>query len=244
MEGSDPCHPVSPDSCARPAIPPLRHASLHHGPTRPRRPGVFGFGNSFSRSQGRGRAAGLSGCWGTLLSVRHVLGPRQDPKARLVAASGHGPSGRSPGGLPARSLISGLDSTAFALAVYASSAGSPQPTPDSLPAACQALPGGIGYPQGSSERFPLRFLLSQPIRTQERDSSPTPAAGEPLNSKSRHAAADRCSEWFGILPASSPVASVVGGCGPPASRLVSVGAARYVTCRRRRSGPNFAMDAS
>jgi hypothetical protein len=32
--------------------------------------------------------------------------------------------------------------------------GCPPTTPDSLPAAGQALPGGIGYPQGSDERFP------------------------------------------------------------------------------------------
>jgi hypothetical protein len=106
-------------------------------------------------TEGRGRAAGLSGCWGTLVDVRRVLGPRQDPEARLVTASGRGPSARSHGGLTARSLISGLDSTAFALAVYASSSGLPRPTQDSLPAACQALPGGIGYPQGSGERFPI-----------------------------------------------------------------------------------------
>src|SRR5262249_46642577 len=78
----------------------------------------------------------------------------------------------------ARSLIAGLDRTAFALAVSASSAGSPPPTPDALPAARQALPGGIGYPQGSGERFPPRFLLSQPIRTQERPSSAAGPAGE------------------------------------------------------------------
>ena len=82
------------------------------------------------------------------------------------ACSGYrrGPSARSDGGLAARSLISGLDSTAFALAVHASSEGSPPPTQDSLPAARQALPGGIGYPQGSDERFPVSptsFLLSQ-----------------------------------------------------------------------------------
>src|SRR5262249_22707490 len=131
-KGSDSYHPVSPDSCARPAIPPLRRTSLPRGPTRPRRPAVFGFGNPSSRSQGRGRAAGLSGCWGTLVDVRRVLGPRQDPEARRVAAPGHGPSARSDGGLTATSLISGLDSTAFALAVYASSEGSPHPTQDSL----------------------------------------------------------------------------------------------------------------
>src|SRR3954465_10388472 len=35
------------------------------------------------------------------------------------------------------------------------SRGRPGATQDSLPAAGQALPGGVGYPQGPIERFPL-----------------------------------------------------------------------------------------
>jgi hypothetical protein len=50
-------------------------------------------------------------------------------------------------------VISGLNHTAFDLAVYASQGRSPATTQDSLPAAGPALPGGIGYPQGSDERF-------------------------------------------------------------------------------------------
>jgi hypothetical protein len=34
----------------------------------------------------------------------------------------------------------------------------PHKTPDMLPVAGQALPGAIGYPQGSYERFPRCFL--------------------------------------------------------------------------------------
>src|SRR5271157_1947176 len=49
--------------------------------------------------------------------------------------------------------ISGLNRTAFDLAVYASSWRLPAIMQDSLPAAGPALPGGIGYPQGSCERF-------------------------------------------------------------------------------------------
>jgi hypothetical protein len=50
--------------------------------------------------------------------------------------------------------ISGLNSTASALAVYASWYGLRRRcTQDSLPAAGQALLGGIVYPQGSYERF-------------------------------------------------------------------------------------------
>ena len=50
-------------------------------------------------------------------------------------------------------VISGLNHTAFDLAVYASQWRSPATTQDSLPAAGPALPDGIGYPQGSDERF-------------------------------------------------------------------------------------------
>src|SRR5207247_6517326 len=39
-------------------------------------------------------------------------------------------------------------------------AGCPARTQDSLPAAGSALPGGIGHPQGSFERFPLMRLTS------------------------------------------------------------------------------------
>ena len=45
-----------------------------------------------------------------------------------------------------REVISGLNNTALALAVYASQCGSHRPTQDSLLAARQALPDGIGYP--------------------------------------------------------------------------------------------------
>jgi hypothetical protein len=50
-------------------------------------------------------------------------------------------------------VISGLNHTAFDLAVYASQGRSPTPTQDSLPAAGPALPDGIRYPQGFFERF-------------------------------------------------------------------------------------------
>jgi len=65
-------------------------------------------------------------------------------------------STRSPGcprRRPPRVKLSRLNSTALALAVHASQWPSLTPTQDSLPAAGQALPRGIGYPQGSSKRF-------------------------------------------------------------------------------------------
>jgi hypothetical protein len=144
----------------------------------------LGFGHSHKADLRRGRAAGLSGSWGTLVCVRPVLGPRQDRYARPTTAYRHGPSARSDGGLAARRLISGLDGTAFTLVVYASSVKSPRPTQDSLLAAGQALPGGIGDPQGSCERFPsCNRYISSPFpklfRTQERPSSAAGGAGEP-----------------------------------------------------------------
>jgi hypothetical protein len=155
MRDSDSCRPVSPDSCARPAIPPCAWA-FAPGPPRRRRagPGGFGFGTPESRRRDEGgrQVSPVTGePWWTFAVF---LDPGRPPMPG-VAALGHGPSARSDGGRAARSLISGLDSTAFALAVYASSSGSPRPTQDALPAACQALPGGIGSPQGSYERFPI-----------------------------------------------------------------------------------------
>lgn len=56
------------------------------------------------------------------------------------------PSGPSRPSAALRLSISGLDHAAYTLAVYASQAGSPQSTQDSLPAGGQPWPGGIGYP--------------------------------------------------------------------------------------------------
>src|SRR6266487_5241686 len=50
---------------------------------------------------------------------------------------------------PTTTSLSRLDHTACPLAVYAWRPGLPMATQDSLPAAGHALPGGIGYPQGS-----------------------------------------------------------------------------------------------
>ena len=60
--------------------------------------------------------------------------------------------------------LSGLHHTACALAIYASSPGSPLTTQDSLPAAGQALPGGTGYPLGSHARFPSLLHLILPAQ--------------------------------------------------------------------------------
>jgi len=59
--------------------------------------------------------------------------------------------------LTTRVLISGLNHTAFAPAVYASCRGCPTTTQDSLPAGGQPLPDGIDYPLGSDERFQINY---------------------------------------------------------------------------------------
>ena len=156
------------------------------GPSLPPRQGAGAAGREVSGSappqpmRGRGRVAGLSGCWGTLVGVRRVLGPRRAPGARPVTAPGHGPSARSHGGRATRSLIAGLDSTAFALAVYASSSRSPGPTQDALLAAGQLYQVGLATHRVPIKGFRLLFPLSQPIRTQEHPSSAAGAAAEPL----------------------------------------------------------------
>jgi hypothetical protein len=105
---------------------------------------------------------------GTLVIIRHVLRPRRDPACSM------GPSGRCRTRPPRltktrahHNEISGLNRTAFDRAVYASQWRLPATTQDSLPAAGPALPDGIGYPQGSDERFracgcpPLPSFLAQ-----------------------------------------------------------------------------------
>ena len=75
------------------------------------------------------------------------------PTHQAIAMRRRGPRSQHDEG-SLQEVISGLDNKALALAVYASQCGSRRPTQDSLLAAGQALPDGIGYPQGSNERFP------------------------------------------------------------------------------------------
>src|SRR5579862_6226231 len=74
----------------------------------------------------------------------------------------HGPRTHYGEGSP-QTVISGLNRTALALAVYASPPALPQRTQDSLLVAGQALPDGNGYPQGFNERFPSCFLHLVPL---------------------------------------------------------------------------------
>ena len=65
--------------------------------------------------------------------------------------------------LPRRPLA-GLNHTACSLAVYASSPRSLVATQDSLPAAGHTLPGGPGYPLGSTARFQKLLHLILPAQ--------------------------------------------------------------------------------
>ena len=56
-------------------------------------------------------------------------------------------------------VISGLNHTAFDLAVYASRWKSPATTQDPLPVAGPALPDGVAYPQVSVKGFTFEMIL-------------------------------------------------------------------------------------
>ena len=70
------------------------------------------------------------------------LDPGRTEVRQAIAALGTAPACVNNGG-SREQKISGLDRTALGLAVYASQWRSPATTQDSLPAAGQALPGGI-----------------------------------------------------------------------------------------------------
>ena len=84
------------------------------------------------------------------------------PACQAIRQVGAAPRALYYGGAP-REVISGLNRKASALAVYASQDGSLHTTQDSLPAAGQALPGGIKYPQGSNERFQIGSIHLVPL---------------------------------------------------------------------------------
>jgi hypothetical protein len=93
------------------------------------------------------------------LSLCPVLRPRQDRTHQAIAVCRHGPSYDHNEGSHDSIQLSRLNRTALGLAVYASSGALPRKTQNSLPAASQALPDGLGYPQGCYERFPTVVVL-------------------------------------------------------------------------------------
>jgi hypothetical protein len=137
-------------------------------PDAGRGPGAFGSGSS-APAFSDGRPQGLSGSWGTPMCLCPVLGPRRDCSVRPYDVCSMAPvNGKTKA--PTIRPISGLDSRAWARAVYASSLGSPQDDARLASGCLASFPGGIGYPQGSNERFPVCFLhpvlLSQACLTQ------------------------------------------------------------------------------
>src|SRR5271165_3701469 len=101
----------------------------------------------------------------TLMTIRPALRPRRDrvratgPRVNVLDTA---PAPKHNEGSP-RLQISGLNHTAFGLAVYASKWRLPATAQDSLPAAGPALPDGVSYPQGFDERFHIfeMILLSR-----------------------------------------------------------------------------------
>ena len=76
-----------------------------------------------------------------------------------MAVCRRGPRADKDEGSP-RVMLSGLNSTALVLAVYASQEPLRATTQDSLPAAGWALPGEIGYSRDDDERFQRSALFS------------------------------------------------------------------------------------
>ena len=128
-----------------------------------RRPGGLGYSGLAtpcqSLSRGSRRASQVPG--EPPLCLRHVLRPRRDRRHQAMRCVGAAPvrlKTKARRGWCSRGSIARLGHSLSTLrrARYRDA------TQDSLPAAGQALPGGLAYPQGSSERFPRsnRYISS------------------------------------------------------------------------------------
>ena len=125
-----------------------------------------------SRDSGRHcrwRRRGLPSSRGTLLIIRPVLRPRRDrtgPVGPRVDLPDMAPAPDNNEGSPRRCFRGSIARLLIALSTLRRGSYPPA-TQDSLPAAGPALPDGIGYPQGSDERFralgcpPLPSFLAQ-----------------------------------------------------------------------------------
>ena len=82
------------------------------------------------------------------------------------------PSATTTASAPTTTGLSRLSHTACTLAVYASQHGSPHDHARLASGCWPALPGGIGYPQGSDERFQLSITFSFPRLCLTHGSSP------------------------------------------------------------------------
>jgi len=90
--------------------------------------------------------------------VRLVLRPRQDRNSLAVTGDSTRPQLFGRHGLLRPFLFRGSVARLSHSLSTLRRVGRPTATQDSLPAAGSALPDGIGYPQGSSERFQRWFL--------------------------------------------------------------------------------------
>src|SRR5208337_2684572 len=116
---------------------------------------ILEFLTRFSCRQVRWRRQGLPSSRETPMIIRQCSsdpGVTRQAEWTMSELPGAAPATDHDEGSP-RVLISGLNHTAFDLAVYASQWKLPTTAQDSLPAAGPALPDGVGYPQGFDERF-------------------------------------------------------------------------------------------
>jgi hypothetical protein len=140
-------------------------ACLRHSCQVRRRLGAGGFGSGTSpRGQflKRWRRPGVPSSWGTLLCLRPALGPRRDQRYQALTVGRHGPTRIQLRGLSTRGNFGarshGIGTRCLRFAVRIT------PPHARLASGCwPALPDGIGYPQGSYERFPRCFLHRFPL---------------------------------------------------------------------------------
>ena len=99
-----------------------------------------------------GDVQGLPSSWGALMCLCHVLRPRRDRTHQALAVCRRGPRGVHTEGSP-RVVLSRLNSTALALAVYASQWPLLTPTQDSLPAAGQLYRVGLDTHKAPTKGF-------------------------------------------------------------------------------------------
>jgi hypothetical protein len=106
----------------------------------------------------QGGKQGLPGSRTTHCPYALFFDPGGTERARPLRRAGMAPAMSTTKALTTI-YLSRLNHTARGLAVYASSSASPHPTQNSLPAAGQALPDGVKYPQGCYERFRTNVIL-------------------------------------------------------------------------------------
>lgn len=181
------------------------------GPTPAKRPGAFWTGSPRQFVQdGSDRTSQVPG--EPLCAYALFSDPGGTERTRPIRCSGTAPA-RNTTKAPSDAVISGLNRTALALAVYASQCGSHRPTQDSLLVAGQALPGGIDYPQGSIERFPSCLLHLIPLSQASPGAGCVPLWSPRRPERQRRWEVSGSSRYFG-LPTSTKLAQKKGCAAP------------------------------